>query len=157
MALTFFWNKVPMWNHLLCIVHNEYSNPLSKSYSIRYQLVLLVDWLKLVGTRSNEVERNLGFFHVEAPPFFNTEKAWAVWPKLAGHTCTFAPIERKCNIFCIRQFFWDVDRLFCYFSSYFGVSDWNSKFYDFVPQSVRARIDPSSVVIFTVFKGKMWS
>ena len=64
---TLFWKKFLMWNQLLPVVHNDYNNSLSKSYSIRYQLVLLVDWLNLVGTRSNEVERNSGFFHVEAP------------------------------------------------------------------------------------------
>ena len=39
------------------------------------------------------------------------------------------------------NFFWDVDRLFCYFSSSFGVSGWNAETYDFVRQSVRVRID----------------
>ena len=123
MALTFFWIKVLMWNRLLPVVHNDYSNPLSKHHSIRYQLVLLVDWLKLVGKRLNEVERNLDFFHVEAPPSSTRNRhevrgrSWLV---------TFAhlvPLNDNATFSVSVNFF--VDQ-FYHFSSCFGVAGWDS-------------------------------
>ena len=86
-APTFFWKKVMMWNQLLPVIHNEWSNLLSKRYSIGYLLVLLVGWLKLVGTGSNELKRNFCFVHVEAPYSSTWER-----PELCGRSwlITFA-------------------------------------------------------------------
>ena len=138
MGLTFFWEKFLIWNRLLPVVHNDYNNPLSKRCSIRYQQVLLVDWLKLVGTRSNEVGRNFGFFHVEAP-HSSTKKRPGM--RGQGWLVTFAhlvPLNKNASFSASFNFSVTVDELFfCYFSFCVSVSGWNSRFYDFVPQSVR--------------------
>ena len=141
MGLTFFWNKVWMWNQLLLVVYNDYHNPLSKRYSIRYQLVLLVDWLKLVGTRSNEVERNLGFFHVDAPPSSTWKR-----PGVRGRSwlVTFAhlaPLNKNAPFFAFVNF--SVTSIDCYviFFIMFRCIRLEFRFHKFVPQSVRVRVD----------------
>ena len=134
MGLTFFWKKFLTRNQLLPVVHNDYNSSLSKRYSIRYQLVLLVDWLEHAWMRLRETSmlKRLILQHGKdlrclAEVGWSHLRTWSHWTKMQN--------------FCIRYFFWDVNKLFCCFSSCSGVPGWSSQFYDFVPQSVRVRID----------------
>ena len=137
MGQLLFWKKSLMWNPSLSVVHNECNDSLSERYSIRYQLVLSVDCLNLVGTRSNEIERNVGFFHVKAPhsSTWVRGRSWLItFARLLAfnENATFSASVNVCGT---------VDGFFCYFFIMFRCFGLEFRFYDFVPQSVRVRID----------------